>query len=300
MDILYKVFGKFWDYVQIGDDKLHSTQVLPDGIKEIADVPYTDSGSIYHLFDIYYPEDAKGPLPVIIDIHGGGWMYATKDVNKIYCQYLAKRGFVVYNLSYRLVPEVMVPHQLQDISMALAKIKETFKDVPADPARVMLSGGSAGGQLAAFTAAISKSDKLSAYFDTVSHNIEFSCLALTSPVSFMNCEFPMGFYGRPMWGEKALKKSTRKYMNIDELIREVPSFPPTILVTSSGDILALKQTRRLFRVLLENSVEAKLLDFPKFEGKNLPHVFGTLEPYSKAGIIYIDKVCEFFRSHTKG
>ncbi len=297
MDILYKVFGKFWDCVKIGDDKLHSTQVLPDKIKEITDIPYTDSGSKYHLFDIYYPEDAKGPLPVIIDIHGGGWMYATKDLNKIYCQYLAKRGFVVYNLSYRLVPEVKVPEQLQDIAAALTKIKETFGDVPCDSTKIMLTGDSAGGQLAAFTAAISKSEKLSAYFDTPEHGIDFSCLALTSPVSFMNCELPMGLYGRMMWGERKLKKSTRKYMNIDELIRELHDFPPTFLVTSSGDFLGLKQTRRLYRTLLESSVDAQLLDFPKFEGRDLPHVFGVLQPYSKEGIIYIDKMCDFFRAH---
>lgn len=297
MNMLYKVFGKFWDMVKVGDDKLHSTQVLPDSIKEINNIPYKDSENEYHLFDVYYPENAKEPLPVIIDIHGGGWMYATKDLNKIYCQYLAKRGFVVFNLSYRLVPEVKVPEQLQDISLALLKIKETFKDVPCDSSKVMLTGDSAGGQLAAFTAAIAKSEKLAAYFDTANHGIDFSCLTLTSPVSFMNCEMPMGFYGRMMWGENALRKSTKKYMNIDELLREVSDFPPTFLVTSSGDFLGLKQTRKLYKTMLTNSFEAKLLDFPKFEGKDLPHVFGVLEPYSKAGTIYIDKMCEFFLSH---
>ncbi len=297
MDILYKVFSKFWDTVKKSDDKLHATQVLPDGIKEILNIPYKDSDSEYHLFDVYYPEDTNKPLPVIIDIHGGGWMYATKDLNKIYCQYLAKRGFVVFNLSYRLVPDVKVPEQLQDIALALTKIKETFSLVPCDPTKIMLTGDSAGGQLAAFTAAISESEKLSAYFDTVDHKISFSCLTLTSPVSFMNCEMPMGFYGRMMWGERAFKRSTTKYMNIDELLREIDSFPPTLLVTSSGDFLGLKQTRKLYKTLLSTSFEAKLLDFPKFEGKDLPHVFGVLEPYSKAGAIYIDKMCEFFLSH---
>lgn len=297
MEILYKVFGKFWDGVKVGDDKLHSTQVLPDGIIEIKDIPYRDSGSEYHLFDVYYPENASEPLPVIIDIHGGGWMYATKDLNKIYCQYLAKRGFAVFNLSYRLVPDVKVPEQLQDIAFALKKIKDTFPDIPCDSSKVMLTGDSAGGQLAAFTAAIAKSEKLAAYFDTADHGIDFSCLTLTSPVSFMNCEMPMGFYGRMMWGEKAMKKSTKKYMNIDELLREIKEFPPTFLVTSSGDFLGLKQTRKLYKTLLSRSFEAKLLDFPKFEGKNLPHVFGVLEPYSKEGTIYIDKMCAFFKEN---
>lgn len=295
MNMLYKAFGGFWNgVVKPGDDKLHASQVLPDGIKEICDIPYTDSGSEYHLLDFYYPENRDKPLPVIIDIHGGGWMYATKDLNKIYCQYLASRGFAVFNLSYRLVPEVTVPVQLQDISAALKKINEIADTDICDKSKIMLTGDSAGGQLAAFTAAIANSPVLCEHFATEEHGLRFSCLTLTSPVAFMNCELPMGLYCRMMWGEKGTKRSTRKYMNIDELIKEVDSFPPTLLVTSSGDTLGLKQTRKLYKTMLELSIEAQLLDFPKFEGKNLPHVFGVLEPYSNAGKLYIDKMCEFF------
>jgi len=299
MKSLYKVFGKFWDGVKVGDDKLHATQVLPEGIKEITDIPYKNSGSIYHLLDVYYPEEVKGKLPVIVDIHGGGWMYATKDLNKIYCQYLAKRGFVVFNLSYRLVPEVTVPEQLRDVAEALVKINELMDVYPCDRNNVMLTGDSAGGQLASFTAAISRSEYLREQFDTVNHGMDFSCLTLTSPVAFMNEGLPMGFYCRMMWGEKGMRRSMKRFMNIDELLNETESFPPTFLVTSSGDFMALKQTRKLYKLMLMKGVYAKLLDFPKFEGKDLPHVFGVLEPYSKAGTVYIDRMCEFFREHKR-
>jgi acetyl esterase/lipase len=161
----------------------------------------------------------------------------------------------------------------------------------------MLTGDSAGGQLASFSAAITESEALRSYFDCADSGLKFSCITLTSPVAFMNDSLPMGLYCRMMWGEKGLKKSRRKYMNFDEILREISAFPPTFLVTSSGDTLAHNQTRRLFRLFLENSVEAELLDFPKFEGKNLPHVFGVLEPYSKAGAIYIDRMVSFFNKH---
>lgn len=298
MDKLIDVFGWFWNSVtKPQDEKRIAGLSLPEGIKEINNIPYADTGNEYQLLDVYYPEDAEGPLPVIIEIHGGGWMYGTKDLNKIYAQYLAKRGFVVFNLSYRLVPDVFVPAQLQDVALAICKIKEIMPDFPCDPERIILTGDSAGGQLASFTAAISESEVLRHHFDTADHGLKFNCLVLTSPVAYMNDAQPMGLYCRKMWGEKGAKKSTRRYMNIDELLRETPSFPPTILTTSSGDTLALGQTRRLYRELLENSVEAQLLDFPKFEGKHLPHVFSALEPYSKAGALCIDKVCEFINKH---
>ena len=292
------LFGWFWNNVtKPEDEKRIASLSLPDGIKEVNNIAYTDSGNEYHRLDVYYPEDAKGPLPVIIEVHGGGWMYGTKDLNKIYAQYLAKRGFVVFNLSYRLVPEVFVPAQLQDVALAINKVKELLPEFPCDPDKIILTGDSAGGQLASFTAALARSQTLRDYFDTVDHGLDFSCLVLTSPVAYMNDSLPMGLYCRMMWGEKGTKKSSRQYMNIDELIGEAKSFPPTILSTSSGDTLALKQTRRLYKTLIENGIEAQLLDFPKFEGKHLPHVFSALEPYSKAGALCIDQVCEFINKH---
>ena len=298
MSSLINLFGWFWDNVtKPEDEKRIATLSLPDGIKEVNNIAYTDSGSEYHRLDVYYPEDAKGPLPVIIEIHGGGWMYGTKDLNKIYAQYLAKRGFVVFNLSYRLVPEVFVPEQLQDVALAINKVKELLPEFPCDPGKIILTGDSAGGQLASFTAALARSQTLRDHFDTADHGLDFSCLVLTSPVAYMNDSLPMGLYCRMMWGESGTKKSSRHYMNIDELLRETESFPPTILSTSSGDTLALKQTRKLYKTLLESGIEARLLDFPKFEGKHLPHVFSALEPYSKAGALCIDKVCEFINAH---
>ncbi len=300
MSVLINVFDLFWNkFVKAGDDKRIATLSLPDGIKEINDIAYTDSGSEYHLFDIYYPENTVGKLPVIIEIHGGGWMYGTKDLNKIYSEYLAKRGFVVFNISYRLMPEVTVPEQLQDIGKAIEKAKKLFPELPCDTDNIIITGDSAGGQLAAFTAALSESETLRTHFDTVDHGLKFNCAVLTSPVAYMNDCLPMGLYCRMMWGEKGLHKSTRKYMNIDELLREAPSFPPSLLITSSGDTLANVQTRRLFKDMLSHSIDARLLDFPKFDGRHLPHVFACLEPYSKEGSLCIDKICEFTRKRLR-
>lgn len=300
MSALINVFDLFWNkFVKADDDKRIATLSLPDGIKEINNISYTDSGSEYHLFDVYYPEDTKEKLPVIIEIHGGGWMYGTKDLNKIYSEYLAKRGFVVFNISYRLVPEVTVTEQLQDIAKAIVKAKELFGELPCDTDNIIITGDSAGGQLASFTAALSESARLREHFDTEDHGLHFSCAVLTSPVAYMNEGLPMGLYCRMMWGEKGLKRSTKKYLNIDELLSEADSFPPSLLITSSGDTLAHDQTRRLYKDMMINSVEAQLLDFPKFDGRNLPHVFACLLPYSKEGTLCIDKICEFIKKYTE-
>lgn len=56
------------------------------------------------MLDVYRPKSVEGALPVIVDIHGGGWYYGDKELNKYYCMSLVKYGFAVVNVSYRLAP----------------------------------------------------------------------------------------------------------------------------------------------------------------------------------------------------
>ena len=107
----------------------------------------------------------------------------------------------------------------------------------------------------------------------------------------------MGAYGRLMWGEPPFQRCVKPYLNFDEIIDQAPDFPPALLVTSSGDFLALHQTRDLHRLLMEKGISSRLLDFPKFEGKNLGHVFAVQFPESVAGRLCMDKMAAFFRQH---
>lgn len=297
MDILFNIFSKVWENTEKSDAKVHARQVKPEGITEENNFPYIDDKNPYHLLDVYYPENTEEKLPVIIDIHGGGWMYADKDLNKFYCLNLAKRGFCVFNISYPLVPDVRVRDQLKDISKALKWIGDNIDSFPADKNNIMLTGDSAGGQLAVYSAVINESAFLKQHFSTVDTGLKFTALTLTSPVAYMNTSV-MGAYCRKMWDEKPFRVTTTPYLNLDEII-DLATLPPTLFVTSSGDFLALKQTKKAYELFLSKGIDASLLNFPKFEGKHLPHVFGVLEPESKAGKIYIDRMCEFFRGTIK-
>ena len=279
------------------DAKTHAHQTLPPGITEVRDLPYADDGDHYHLFDAYYPTQNDGALPVIIDIHGGGWMYADKDLNIFYNQYLAARGFLVFSLSYRLVPSVTPADQLRDVCMALRAIGEKMRELPCDPSKVMLTGDSAGGMLAAYAAVLARSERLRAHFETVDPGIDFTCVTLTSPVAYMNERSLIGAYGRLMLKERPFACCSRSYLNYNELLDEVEGLPPMLLITSAGDILALKQTRRMFRELLEKGVDARLLDFGSPDGEMLPHVFAVLEPESVQGRRCLDETCAFFRRY---
>lgn len=290
-----KMMEMIWYFCAQGDAKKHEDQTPPE-VEMFKDIPYMDDGNLYHMLDVYYPADTASTdkLPVIIDIHGGGWMYATKDLNEYYCRALADRGFVVFNISYRLVPDVTVNEQLQDVAYALKWINENMAEYPCDTESIMLTGDSAGGMLSLYSEALLQSEELREVFDVVDAGLDVDALVLTSPVPYMK-DGAISIYTKLLWGTDYKDKATYNYMNLDEIIDYV-QFPPTYLITSSGDSLAHDQTVKANELLQSKGVETVLKDYGKFDGKSLPHVFSILEPFDEIGTETIDGSIEFYRN----
>lgn len=98
---------------------------------------------------IYRPE-GKGPFPVCLYFHGGGWVVGDLDSHDHVCRSLARRGrAVVMNVDYRLAPESKYPGALDDCLFALRWAESHAADLEGDPKRISVAGDSAGGQLAA-------------------------------------------------------------------------------------------------------------------------------------------------------
>lgn len=298
MSFIEKAVALFWLNTKIQDDKRIATLTPPDGVTEVTDIEYLADGHKHHQLDVYYPEGTTEKLPVIIDVHGGGWAYGDKQLNKIYCLTLAKKGYVVFNMSYRLYPEVNAKEQLEDIREALVCIKENLKNYPCDENNVFLTGDSAGGMLAAFTAMLSVSSEMRYIYGIEDAGLCFNAVALTSPVAYMDDKFPMSFYTGLMLGKDFRREKWGAYVNFDRLL-PLGKMPPTFLVTSSGDFLAREQTRRCARDLKERGVECQLMDFEKFGGKDLPHVFPVIYPSDEAGNRAIDEMLRFFGRYIK-
>lgn len=100
------------------------------------------------LCDLYTPR-TEGPYPLIVHVHGGGWVYGDKERYQYYCMHLAQYGFAVCNFNYGLAPEFKFPTQLQDIQFVLQMISDKMSYYHIDPARIYMMGDSAGGHLCA-------------------------------------------------------------------------------------------------------------------------------------------------------
>ena len=130
-----------------------------DGVIALPDVEYSNLvGYRPLLLDIYIPQKAAAPHPLVIWIHGGGWNRGDSRTSGPIADYpatlaaLAAHGYVVASVNYRLSAEARFPAQIQDVKAAILFLRANAAKYGIDPSRVLLWGGSAGGHLAALAA----------------------------------------------------------------------------------------------------------------------------------------------------
>ena len=282
-----------WKIAEENDKERLSRQTEPDGVKKITDIPYMDDGNKYHLFDVYYPEKTNSPLPVIIDIHGGGWVYGTKEINKIYCMLLAKQGYTVFNINYRLIPNCDFAGQMNDVSLALKYIYSHLGDYPCDKSRVYLTGDSAGGQLAAYSCLINENDELCRLFSFEKSDFKINALGLISPNLYLTPFDFKNVYFRRLLGRDYKNLPYVDYLTGEALL-EKSTMPPAFLATSAGDFMAVRQTLGTYEALKAHGIDTELLNW---DDKNLPHAFSVLEPEKEESILTTEKMLEFFSKY---
>lgn len=294
MDIIRSILKLNWKAVGKSDQKRIDSQTPTPGITQILDIPYLDDGEKGHLLDIYYPEGTTGKLPVIIDIHGGGWMYGYKEINKYYGLKLASKGFLVASVNYRLVDDVLFPDQVRDIFAALGWLSENLAAYPADCENVFLTGDSAGGHLSCVTAAVCLNERYQKDFAVTPPTFSFHAVAAVSPAVNLYSNPITNLMPRILLGAKT-DPVFEKYLDFGQIASS--GLPPFMIITSSGDFIR-KQSYELKEILDSNGVLNTLSDYVvQLDGKKLPHVFSVTDPYSGPGERAVCEVCDFFRSH---
>lgn len=133
--------------------------------KRLRNIPYGaslpgDKGK-RNLLDVVLADDPPtggAPRPALLHVHGGGWVMGNKnEQGKPLMKELAGRGWVCFDINYRLSPKAAFPAHIIDVKRALAWIRENAERYGIDPNFVCITGGSAGGHLAAL-AALSQGD----------------------------------------------------------------------------------------------------------------------------------------------
>ncbi|MDT4962967.1 MAG: hypothetical protein QOF87_2614 [Pseudonocardiales bacterium] len=115
-------------------------------------LPYAPGGRRFEM-DIYRRRDLPVGRPVLLQVHGGAWMIGSKQQQGIPLMLqMAARGWVCVAVNYPLSPRARWPEHLIAVKRATAWIREHGSEYGADPSFVAVTGGSAGGHLAAMLA----------------------------------------------------------------------------------------------------------------------------------------------------
>jgi acetyl esterase len=111
------------------------------------DIAYASSGQAHHRLDVYVPTRPARPLPVVMYVHGGGFTMLSKETHRVMALAIARAGYLLFNINYRLGPRNTYPAPLEDACAALLWVRKNAERFGGDPSRIALAGESAGGNL---------------------------------------------------------------------------------------------------------------------------------------------------------
>jgi acetyl esterase/lipase len=120
-------------------------------VELIANIPYAETENPRQMLDLMIPTDRNdGPLPVMVFIHGGGWLEGDKwQAIESRLPYAESGQYATVSIGYRLTDEAIWPAQIHDCKAAIRWVRANAEHYGLDPDRIGVWGLSAGGQLVA-------------------------------------------------------------------------------------------------------------------------------------------------------
>lgn len=280
----------------------------PSTVEVLRNLTYRDDHE-WGRADLYLPRESRmrggARTPIYIDIHGGGFFYGTKTLNGFFCSHLATRGFAAFSLDYRLAPAATFTEQLEDITTALAWIKEHAGQWSLDGDSIFLAGDSAGATLALYTTLIHSNEDAAAALlpHTPVAQIPIRATALVSGLFDVRSRFepqPEGSYNGAMerlcvGHFSAVKQYADTWFNLPYVATH-GQLPPLYLLTSNDDFLRA-DTLHLAAALADQHHDFQLADWYSPPGQSLGHVFPVSYPDYAQGAQALDSIAEFSWHH---
>lgn len=257
-----------------GDDVRDAGLTTPSCIERFDNIAYGDD-PVWQSLDVYRPRTRHSVvgLPVIVSIHGGGWVYGDKERYQWYCMDLARRGFCVVNFTYRLAPEFPFPASMEDTCAVFAWTVEHINEYGGDPTHVFAVGDSAGGHMLGLFSNLCTNPNYAAQFDFAAPKDFVPCaVAINCGVDEIVISDDPEDLTSGLMGDFLPNGGTEEELDLVNVTRHMTeAFPPAFIMTADGDFLhdaapKLSQRLRGLKVVHELHVYGGI-------GEPLPHVF---------------------------
>ena len=232
----------------------------------------------------------NGPFPAVICIHGGGFRAGTREGYDKLCLTLAQNGYVAVTITYRLAPKFPFPAAVYDCKAAVRWLRANAARYHIDPARIGVTGGSAGGHLAQF---LGVTIGVKQFEGDGGHADQSSSVACV-----VNYYGPSDFtksYGKsvdaaevlPLFFGGDLEHKRAEHILGSPLTWVTPDAAPTLLVHGTDDkYVAYEQAKWMYATLQAAGVEVELMTL---EGAGHGFKGADLEKADKALLAFFNK-----------
>lgn len=184
------------------------------GVEVIRDLAYGPH-PVAHRLDIYRPRYAPRPLPVLLYIHGGGFIVCSKDTHRgIALLKAARPGYLVFNINYRLAPRHPFPAAIEDACAAYRWVVANARRFGGDPRRIVVAGESAGGNLALGVAIAATYERPEPYARAV-HALGVVPAAVMPITPYLQASAPERHAGFGYWSAAVARDIAQLYLGAD-------------------------------------------------------------------------------------
>jgi acetyl esterase/lipase len=270
-------------------DRLAPFRLGDRAVVRHADLRYAPAGGRHHLLDVYTPRGGTRDAPVLIQIHGGAWMTGNKRTQgRSLMNRLARSGWVCVAINYRLSPRVRHPEHLIDCKRALAWVRDHVAEFGGDPARVSVTGGSAGAHLAALLALTANNPAFQPGFETVDTSV-LACVSMYGAYALGEL-FALTGWGRRFgaWMGRVVagvdeRRGGAGYEAASPLGAIHPGAPPFLVCHGTGDNLVPVVQARAFVLALREAAQPDTVVYVELPGA--PHAFDVVRSVRTAAAL---------------
>jgi acetyl esterase/lipase len=247
-------------------------------VKRIKNLTYRRVAGKSIRLDVFAPAHPPAPgvkRPAVLQIHGGAWVIGDKREQGIpLLKLLASHGWVGFNANYRLSPGATWPDHLVDLKHAVAWIREHADEYDVDPNFIAVTGGSAGGHLAAMMALTANDPRYQAGIEHADTSLQvavpfYGVYDFTNRNDTMPDEFVQRFL-EPLVMKTFLDEDPEAFAAASPLDCVGPDAPPFLVIHGDNDTLAPVEDAREFAKRLGDVSESSVF---YLELKGAQHAF---------------------------
>lgn len=238
--------------------------------------------------DVYTPPQPGPNRPGVLLVHGGGWVQGDRTQLRGYGILLGRLGYVCVATEYRLAPGWKWPAQIHDVKASLRWMRANAGELGIDPAKIAVSGNSAGGHLSLMVAGTQNVPEFEGDGGNAGVSTSVAaCIAYYAPTGLAQLADRGVELMDVLFGAGAARTTAEAASPITHAAN---GFPPTMLLSGNKDeLVPFRESMRMYDALIAAGAPAEL---HLYEGA--PHAFDAVPEFGRqcASImaLFLDRV----------